>query len=155
MFKEWSKTKGNGTFANAKNASTTFTPTSDATITPSFEEDKRLTVTLSVDAEQFLKNACSDINGWFIHFLVSSGSNSTGEYFDGNIHVGETRTITLPAGVTSYTIREGNVYDASGNFGGMSTNPGGLEYFNDSTVYPGWILGPPPGNGSCRGLSNY
>ena len=44
MFKEWSKTKGNGTFANAKNASTTFTPTSDATITPSFEETGSVTL---------------------------------------------------------------------------------------------------------------
>ena len=151
MFKTWSKTKGNGTFANAKNGSTTFTPTSDATITPSFEEDKRLTVTLAVDAYSSVKALCPDINGWHVHFLVSKDEANFGEYFDENIYVGETRTIKLPAGVTSYTIQEGMCYDAEGNVGGCTEYPANFEYFNDSTTYKAWITSPLPGNGSCRG----
>ena len=39
LFREWTKTKGNGSFANSKSGNTTFTPTSDATITPAFDKE--------------------------------------------------------------------------------------------------------------------
>ena len=75
LFREWTKTKGNGSFANSKSGNTTFTPTSDATIKANFDKqqdpcDPSNTYNIKV-TEQCNDAGCSMDNG--INNVLSGG----------------------------------------------------------------------------------
>ena len=109
IFREWSKTSGDGTFGNQSNKSTTFTPKSDSTIKANFDKqggDPTCTINLIGDGGFGGQvNAKVNLSGGASKSVTLSSSNSYKATWSG-MACGEKYTVSATAELSSSANKE-------------------------------------------------
>lgn len=135
-FKSWQVLKGEGTFANSSNRNTTFTPTTDSTISISTENVQGAIVYLKVT-----NAGGSQFDNATVFLGVGGMPSDPDSIFGGYVAVGETRIVNVPLKYEQYVIKEGNTCLPDGTCGLYSQNPGGLEYHSEKQYTYEAIIG--------------
>ena len=135
-FKSWQVLKGEGNFANSSNRNTTFTPTTDSTISISTENVQGAIVYLKVT-----NAGGSQFDNASVFLGVGGTSSDPDSIFGGYVAVGETRIVNVPFKYEQYVIQEGNTCLPDGTCGLYSQNPGGLEYHSEKQYTYEAIIG--------------